>query len=638
MNTTNINTLHLRAFRGQNLDVTFGDKDTIISGDNGEGKSTTYNALLWLFIGVDADDNTNKNIFDNRTPDDPDNPKTADVEGHLTTNGEPVALRKIAEQKWKYDKSADEPTLVRVADAYRYFINGNEVTATEYKQFIADNFGRADGYLKLMLNPRYWEMLDTRSLRKYFAEIVGKVSEDDIVGDYDEVVLFEIKRCGIEKALTNYRDTRKRVDLLVDKNKGLLADLKAETPNSADIKAIVDEIANIEKEKTELEERRASLTGQNDELIAKRKAEEDAIYAKNEELLLAKVRYENEQAEQERKLVADLETARENNTTLERRRKALAEEVSDLKLRLDTTQILLKELRLRHKDIQMRTFNGTCEVCGNSFIGAARVERLEKFRTKKENDLRKNIEDGLAMKAKEETLKAELAEAETRLANVGSVETKPYADAVVEFRKNRRAWIATEQYANLTAEIAKLEANRTEIPANDEMTQIQLRIGEIDAKLKNLYMELGSKREKNESGTTKIEQLKALIAEHKRESAKARKYEAQVLEYQREYAEIVRRRVNANFKNVQVEMTAPNKSGGLEDVCKLRLEGVADTCNYANRIKIGIEVAQVFQKHFGVCLPLFIDNAESITDIPEHDGQRVMLQVVKGQKLTIKHE
>ena len=96
--------------------------------------------------------------------------------------------------------------------------------------------------------------------------------------------------------------------------------------------------------------------------------------------------------------------------------------------------------------------------------------------------------------------------------------------------------------------------------------------------------------------------------------------------YQREYAEIVKINVNKYFDKVSVVMTQYNKSGILEDCCKLMLDGVTDSNNYASKVLIGVELAKAFQKYFGLELPLFIDNAESLDEVnvPSH-SQIVML-------------
>ena len=47
---------------------------------------------------------------------------------------------------------------------------------------------------------------------------------------------------------------------------------------------------------------------------------------------------------------------------------------------------------------------------------------------------------------------------------------------------------------------------------------------------------------------------------------------------------------------------------------------------------IGVDICDTLSKHFGKSIPLFIDNAESITEIPETDAQQIRLVVSENDK------
>lgn len=626
-----LRSLRTHGFRGQDLDIHFGDKDTIISGDNGEGKTTTMHAVLNLLYSCDADDKQNYNLFDNNKESSPESPLSCWIESDFEIDGVGVKLRKEAEQVYRRNRTTGE--VERANDAYKYYIDDLEVSATKYAQFITDNFGRG-GWLKLMLNPRYWEMLDARTLRNYFADIVGEITAQDFEGDYAEVMPLIAKQ-GAENARKTYQKEITDFNKIEVQQSATIKAASEALPDLTAVKDAEDTAVALETEKQGLEQRRMALTGQNDEIVAKRKADEDAISAKRKELIDAQHYFEQDQSFTEDALVAKLNEAKENNATTNRRRQQAESDVENLKLRLSTERMRLEEMRNELKTIKLRTFDGVCSVCGNSYIGAERTKRLELFRAKKETDEKNKIEEGKKQAERVSQLETSLAEAEARLATTTErVDIRPIEDALVEFRRNKRAWEVTDEYKRLTAELTELEANRTEIPTNEEVVEIQKRVGEIDSMLKEAYQVIGL-RKVHDDGIARIEDMKEQRRATMQAIATATKRKTLVEQYQREYADIVRTRVNKNFRNVKVEMTTTNKSGDIIDTCKLRLDGVTDTYNYANKVKIGIEVAQVFQKHFGVCLPLFVDNAESITEIPEHDGQRVMLRVVKGEKLTI---
>ena len=176
-----------------------------------------------------------------------------------------------------------------------------------------------------------------------------------------------------------------------------------------------------------------------------------------------------------------------------------------------------------------------------------------------------------------------------------------------------------------------MESERIEIPENEELKSILLQLGEINARLATLNRELGVK-DAYERGKSNIDRMKFDIRCVDCEKGDNIGFKDLVEDYQREYADIVRRHVNVKFKRVVVEMTRPNKSGQLEDVCNLSIDGVSNTVNSASEKIIGCEVCEAFQRHYGTSLPLFIDGSECMNDenIPEHDGQRIILKVTEN--------
>lgn len=57
-----------------------------------------------------------------------------------------------------------------------------------------------------------------------------------------------------------------------------------------------------------------------------------------------------------------------------------------------------------------------------------------------------------------------------------------------------------------------------------------------------------------------------------------------------------------------------------------------EKANSAARINAGIEIVNVLGEYFGVRLPVFCDNAESVTALTPSDGQAVRLIVSEADK------
>ena len=72
-------------------------------------------------------------------------------------------------------------------------------------------------------------------------------------------------------------------------------------------------------------------------------------------------------------------------------------------------------------------------------------------------------------------------------------------------------------------------------------------------------------------------------------------------------------------------------NGGIEPTCKTLVDGVPySDLNTASRINAGIDIINVFANHFNIFAPVFIDNAESVSNILPIKSQMVILEKVKG--------
>ena len=87
--------------------------------------------------------------------------------------------------------------------------------------------------------------------------------------------------------------------------------------------------------------------------------------------------------------------------------------------------------------------------------------------------------------------------------------------------------------------------------------------------------------------------------------------------------------INSLFDNVQFQLFEQNKSNDdVRETCILRYRGVKyDDLSYSTKIIAGLEVVKAFQKFYNITVPIFIDNAESITGDVETGAQTFFMRV-----------
>ena len=98
--------------------------------------------------------------------------------------------------------------------------------------------------------------------------------------------------------------------------------------------------------------------------------------------------------------------------------------------------------------------------------------------------------------------------------------------------------------------------------------------------------------------------------------------------------------INAKFPTVRWKLFERQINGGIADTCQAYLPGrdglvPYGTANTAAQINGDIEIVNVLSQHYGLCLPLFADNAERVNTLAPTDAQLISLSVSRDEVLNI---
>ena len=92
-------------------------------------------------------------------------------------------------------------------------------------------------------------------------------------------------------------------------------------------------------------------------------------------------------------------------------------------------------------------------------------------------------------------------------------------------------------------------------------------------------------------------------------------------------------RINSKFKSVSFQLFREQTNGGLADCCEVLVPGEGgamvpySTANKAAVVNAGLEIIATLSHHYGVRLPIVVDNAESVTELLPVDSQVIRLVV-----------
>ena len=636
MKEVRIKILSIENWRAQNRVIEFSDI-TEIRGRNESGKSTVLNAFLWLMTGYDEEDRLNYQLFNNTVEQTYENAVPASVEAVLDIDGYEYTFKKTAKQGWSRPRGKSEYER-KGTDDYSFFADGIEVSATQYKSQIEYLLAPIDK-LKIMLNLRYFMMLDWKDMRKQLEGMVGEIESGDFKGDYG-VILQDLIKYAPDQLKSLYKQQKSKIE---DNIKGLPKAIETLQSNLPDLKEVEEARKAIDEAKQQIADIDEKIVGAGDfakPYIDKRNSELAEITKLQEEYNKAQSVYLsnfNEEVEKIQKEIRDLDSY---NADIDKANKKAESDKENAKKELKNMTDLLSGLQKRHeelteqnKECKARVFTGEkCAYCGQELPEDKLEEARKRFNEQKEKDHEYIVSQGKSNKEYlERTLKCIenlKAEIEKPL-EVREKKSKEELEAKLgDLRDSFVPYNKTTEGAAKLSVIEEKRANLTVVPQQDNEALLNMKRGLLD-EIEINSKKLGLKDEYDKQ-VAKIKEMQENLRENSIEKAKLERKLAKVKEYEEEKAKIISDRVNGKFEYVQIEMSETNKSGDIVPACVVKdNKGVnALVTNNASRVLCGIDIAIAFQNFYGLSMPLFIDNYELFSEDNQPDINRQVVRMI----------
>ena len=165
MNKIKLIELSIQNFKGISFrEIRFDGQDAVISGRNGEGKTTIYDALCWLLTGKDARGNQPESEgFQIKPRDKAGNVLPGvmpTVSAVLEVDGEPVTLKKVFREKWEKPRGALEAKFA--GHTTDHLIDEIPRKENEYKRIVGELIDE-DAF-----QMRRWQNIRINSLERRF--------------------------------------------------------------------------------------------------------------------------------------------------------------------------------------------------------------------------------------------------------------------------------------------------------------------------------------------------------------------------------------------------------------------------------------------------------------------------------------
>jgi chromosome segregation ATPase len=164
MKTITLKKLTLDNWRAQSVVLEFKDGVNEIRARNGIGKSTLFNAWVWLICGTDTQDRANYDLYDTKHEQSKDTP-AASVEAVLDVDGSEVILKRSAKSQWTRPRGREE-WVKASSDKYTFYVDNVEYLAKQYQDHVSSIFaGQDNDMIKMMVNPLQNLNLEWKQLR-----------------------------------------------------------------------------------------------------------------------------------------------------------------------------------------------------------------------------------------------------------------------------------------------------------------------------------------------------------------------------------------------------------------------------------------------------------------------------------------
>lgn len=655
-----LNRLTLLNFKGiRTLDVEFSQL-TNISGENATGKSTIFDAFLWLLFGKDSSDRKDFQIKTLDAENKPFQRMDHEVTAFMTVDGEELVLKRVFKEKW--EKKKGNSTQDFTGHSTSYYWNDVPLKLEEYQAKINEILN--ENVFKLITNTGYFNTLKWPERRGVLMQIGGKI---DYITILDKIATVENKDAiAVLTTALNAKKTVKDYRLQLAAQKKKIKDDLDLIPSRIDeaTRSLPDEKNFADVEAT-LNETLTDLEATESLLMNKTKAQKDhqsIVTAKLTEVQVFRTRRQDIEFEIKNS-TRDSRVAREQEI-LDIKRESRTADDDVLRISNDYARNNGKKKQaIASKDAltaewyevdgKQLTFNEgefCCPTCKRAYedldVDAKKAELTKNFNTNKSTRLAEITASGQELKTEIERYGVVLADLDTqgKAARAKSEELKQriatLEQAHQELSMNetlevQRAIATNAEYVSLGKKMASLQEEIDAPDASQDNTDLIQHKRALNEKITALRKELSTK-DYREKGLLRIKELEAQEKEMGAELAKLEGIEFCIDQYVKAEMDELDSRINGRFKLVRFKLFEEQINGGQSECCEALINGVPySDANTASRINAGLDIINTLCKHYDAYAPVFVDNAESINTLLPVNSQLIRLVVSKDKKLKI---
>lgn len=641
-----LKSIHLENFKcHKSLTITLDGRNASIYGDNATGKTSVYDALTWLLFGKDSAGNGEKNIeIKPLAPDGSvkDHQAVTEVEAVLLADGEEISLKRTYQEVWSTKRGSSEATYD--GNTSEYFVDGVPCKANAYKARVSELVDEEQ--FRLLTTVSYFpDKLPWQKRREALFSLFGALDDRQIMETdqrfaplmeaMGKLPLEDFKKVATQKR-KGFMATRNEVPARISECEKTISDLSGMDFDAAEAQLSI------------LNARRDSL---NAELLAIQ--QNTAVQRKEIELKKAKIDLESIERDNDRyrasqqKTKADISgmegEIRRANSALDSAKRSLEMRLRDIR-KCDEA---ISAARERWKQINSEQFteNDTCPTCGQRLPQQQILDSVKRFAEDKKHRMDSIVKESEGYKAdkgqfqkEEQEIRQYIQEFEAHILEIDDCIQRAKEDSaktvildMPDYAEKKNA--AKASVTAIGAELKKLQEDAASAASGlkSRMSEVKAEISRVSgiAGLRNAYdyaqRRIQELREDAQAAAENLSQLDRLLY--------------LMEEFSRYKASFVENGINDKFRIARFRLFREQANGGVEDRCDVVYDGVPYMgLNNGMKINVGIDIINTLSQAYGVTVPLFVDNAESVTKLEKCGCQVVRLVVSENDKeLRVQH-
>ena len=640
------------------MKVNFGDDLTIISGGNGLGKTSIFDAITWVLFDTSCNGGKlDPKMFDINHKIIPEIPH--EVTLVLNSDDEEISLKRGLYDKWKGDKCTN---------TFKYYVDGELTTAGDFSNVVNDIF--QENPFSWCICPNLFLGMTWQNQRAFLQSLAGDISVEDITkGEekYDYLVEL-LKQKDIDAILHHLKHKRTEVQKELDAVPIRLAELDKTLPPKQDWKA-------LSKEGDELQEKLAEIGNKIQQI---RTGGADRVR-------LDGIRKKIEFAEKRKRMMeqsADKESTDNmtkhqsdvlNANAAFNKAESTVENLKAVMSGYPTTEVQINaqiedckkkvsDLNKRSDEIAKRTWEwddkeGFCPHCGQALplgdVQLLKQESQNRFNSQKAEDMKElnnefaKLQSAYTELNKEldklnddrQTTTNQLVKAHQALKDAEKHKAEVDADAP---RTYEQILSEKEEYQQVVKEIGELQAeldNPSE--SNEDNDKLLQALDEERKPLSDRYdevLELLASKASYDNIMTHIEAAqkdKAIFQEQLDDIDDKLNI---TNEFYQLSCKALEDKVNQHFRFVKWSLFLPKLDGEKKPYCECYHNGVPySRLNGAAKVNAGIDIARTIGQFYDVSVPVVLDECESVNHPLSTGGQQIRLVVSKDDKLKVEY-